>query len=114
MPDAARVASGSGEMAWTRMPLGPQFGGEVAHRGFQRRLGDAHDVVILHHDLAAVIVGHREQRVAHAHQRLGEMRHADESPARHVHGGEEAVKKVIDLHPQADGTPCVIGNCQAG
>ena len=24
------------------------------------------------------------------------------------------LKKVIDLHPQADGKPCVIGNCQAG
>ena len=24
MPDAARVASGPGEMAWTRMPLGPK------------------------------------------------------------------------------------------
>src|SRR3954471_21096969 len=24
------------------------------------------------------------------------------------------LQKVIDLHPQADGKPCVIGNCQAG
>ncbi|ACB96061.1 DUF3141 domain-containing protein [Beijerinckia indica] len=24
------------------------------------------------------------------------------------------LKKVIDLHPEADGKPCVIGNCQAG
>jgi len=31
-------------------------------------------------------------------------------------GRAEAVflEKVIDLHPQADGKPCVIGNCQAG
>jgi Protein of unknown function (DUF3141) len=24
------------------------------------------------------------------------------------------IEKVISLHPQADGKPCVIGNCQAG
>ena len=30
--------------------------------------------------------------------------------------GAEAVfiEKVIELHPKADGKPCVIGNCQAG
>jgi hypothetical protein len=24
------------------------------------------------------------------------------------------LEKVIDLHPEADGKPCVVGNCQAG
>ena len=72
--------------------LGPELGGHVAHRAFQRRLGDAHDVVVLHDHLAAV-VAHGEERAAVLHQRLGEMRHADERPAGHVHGGEEAVAR---------------------
>src|SRR5215216_6586775 len=49
-------------------------------RGLRFRLVDAHDVVILYDHLAAVI-SHREQRPALFHQRLGEMRHADEGPA---------------------------------
>jgi hypothetical protein len=24
------------------------------------------------------------------------------------------LQKVIDLHPNADGRPCIVGNCQAG
>src|SRR6516162_5385960 len=74
IPDAARVESGPGEMAWTRMPLGPLSTRDIAHRAFERRLGDTHDVVILHHHLAAV-VRHREQRAAVRHQRFGEIRH---------------------------------------
>src|SRR5271163_3190992 len=75
--------------------LGAQFGGDVTHGTFQRRFGDAHDVVVLHHHLAAVI-GHREQRAALAHQRLGEVRHADEGPARDVECGEKAITRYVD------------------
>src|SRR6476661_1392923 len=73
MPDAARVASGPGEIACTRMPWA-QLGGDVAHRTLQRRLGYAHDVVILDDHLAAV-KGHGEKRAALLHQRLGQMGH---------------------------------------
>jgi hypothetical protein len=83
MPEAARVASG------------PELGRDVAHRALQRRLGDAHDVVVRHHHLAAVI-RHGEHRAAVLHQWLGEMRHAEERPARHVHRGGEAFARHID------------------
>src|SRR4029077_7013333 len=75
IPDAARVASGPGEIACTRMPFGPRpaarratanalrpgLGRDVAHGCLQGGLRYAHDIVILHHHLAAV-VGHREKR----------------------------------------------------
>lgn len=31
-----------------------------------------------------------------------------------AHAEAQFIEKVISLHPQADGKPCVIGNCQAG
>ncbi len=43
--------------------LAAEVGGEIAHRRFQRRLGDAHDVVVRHPFLGAVI-GERQQRAA--------------------------------------------------
>ena len=85
MPEAARVFSGPGEMACTRMPLGPELGRQVASRALQRRLDRPHHVVVLHHHLRAV-VGHGEQRAAVGHQRLGQLRHADERPAGDLHG----------------------------
>jgi len=54
-----------------------------------------HDVVVLNHHLAAVI-SHREQRSAVDHQRLGEMRHADEGPARHIERARETVAPDVD------------------
>src|SRR5262249_39675160 len=57
--------------------LWAKFGRHVADCAFQRRLGDAHDVVVFHDHLPAVI-GHREQRSAPAYQRLGKMSHANE------------------------------------
>src|ERR1043165_2943436 len=75
--------------------LGAELGRDVANGGFERRFGDAHDVVVLHHHLAAVI-GHGEQRAAFAHQRLRQVRHADEGPARDVHGGEKPFLRHVD------------------
>src|SRR6516165_6362855 len=89
IPEAARVASGPGEMACTRMPFGPSSAAIKADRAFERRLGDAHDVVVLHDHLAAVI-RHREERPAFAHQRLRQVRHANEGPTRYLHGGERS------------------------
>jgi hypothetical protein len=63
MPEAARVASGPGEnrvhanAPWTKR------GGHVSHRTLQRSFRNSHDVVILHHRLAA-IVRHREKSAA--------------------------------------------------
>ena len=46
MPDAASVRIGPAEIALTRMPSGPEVRGEVADRRLERRLGDAHHVVV--------------------------------------------------------------------
>ena len=35
IPEAARVLSGPGERALTRMPLWPELGREVTHRSFK-------------------------------------------------------------------------------
>ncbi len=58
---AASVLIGPAEMALTRMFLLAEIGGEIAHRRLERGLGDAHDVVVRHPLLGAVI-GEREQQ----------------------------------------------------
>src|SRR6266568_7774714 len=52
--------------------LRAEISGEVAHRGFERGLGDAHHVVVRHPFLGAVI-GEREQCAAPRHQLLGAL-----------------------------------------
>lgn len=74
IPDAACVASGPGDRVHADA-LRAELSRYIADRALKRCLGHAHDVVVLHHHLAAVI-GHREERAALAHQRLSEMRHA--------------------------------------
>ena len=61
-------------------PLRSKLGGEVTNGAFQRGFGNAHNIVVLHDHLTAVI-GHREERATFAHQWLGEMRHTNEGPA---------------------------------
>src|SRR3954470_20828069 len=75
IPDAARVAKGPGEIAWTRMPLGPSSAAMERTALSSAALATPHDVVVLHHALAAV-VGHRKQAATPRHQRLGQVRHA--------------------------------------
>src|SRR5881392_3721796 len=95
IPDAARVASGPGEMACHADALGSKLRCNITHRALKRRFGNAHDVVVLHDHLAAVI-GYRKERPALAHQRLCQMRHADEGPAGHIHGGEKSLLRYVD------------------
>ena len=77
------------------MPFRTEFGGDVADGGLERGLRHAHDIVVLHHHLAAVI-GHGEHGAAILHQRFGQMRHPQERPARDVHRLQEAV--ATDVH----------------
>ncbi len=65
--------------------------GEVLDGGVERRLRDAHHVVVRHRALAAE-VGHRHDRAAARgrHQRLGRAR-----------GGDERVGADVDGHPEA-------------
>ena len=95
MPDAARVASGPGEMAWTRMPFGPSSADTYLHRAFQRGLGNAHDVVVLH-DRSAAVIRHRKEGSAFLHQWLGQMSHPKERPARNLHGRQKSIQGHID------------------
>ena len=55
MPDAASVLIGPAEIALTRMPFGPEIAREIPHRRLERRLGDAHHVVVREHALAAEV-----------------------------------------------------------
>src|SRR5262245_49085011 len=51
-----------------------EIGREIANRGLERRLGNAHDVVMRHPFLGAII-GQGEDRAASAHQALGALCH---------------------------------------
>ena len=70
--------------------------GEVAHGRVERRLRDAHHVVVRHGALAAE-VGHRQDRAAAArlHQRLGRARAGDERVGAHVERHPEAVARRV-------------------
>ena len=94
-PEAARVFSGPGEIACTRMPLRPELVGEIAAAGFERRLHRAHHVVV-RHDLVRAVVAHREHRAAVLHQRRRELRHAHERVAGHVHRLREARRRAVE------------------
>ena len=48
------------------MPCGPEIGRDVAHAGLERRLGDAHDIVV-RHDPGRAAIGEREKRAAVLH-----------------------------------------------
>ena len=69
MPEAARVASGARRDRVYADAFGSKLGGKVAHGALERGLGNAHNVVVLHDHLAAVI-SHRKERAALAHQRF--------------------------------------------
>ena len=71
------------------MPSRPEVVGEVAHRALQRRLGDAHDVVVRRHPLRAE-VGQRQDRAAAPHQRRRPPGQVDEAVA----GDVERVQEV--------------------
>jgi len=81
----ARVAdAGAGERADRPGRYGVDADGgraevdrEIAHRRFQRRLRDSHDIVVRHRPLPAV-VGQREHGAARRHQRRRASRYFGE------------------------------------
>ena len=68
MPLAASVLIGPAEIALTRMFSRPEVDREIFDAGLQRRLGDAHHVVV-RDDLLGAVIGQRQQRSAVGHHR---------------------------------------------
>ncbi len=70
MPRAARVLTGPALMQLTRIFFGAKIVGQIAGAGFQRGLGHAHDVVV-RHDFLRAVVGHGDNAAAFGHERRG-------------------------------------------
>ena len=110
MPLAARVLIGPALIALTRMSSAAEIGGQVAHGGFQRRLGDAHDIVVRHHPFGAQI-GQGQQGAAAAassapprrqtavNEKAGNIERLEERLARRV----EIAAAKVGLVREADG-----------
>ena len=111
MPAAASVLTGPAEMALTRMFFGPQICREVADRAFERRLGNAHDVVVRKHARAAEI-GQRDDASAapRLHQRRRAASQRDERVGTDVERELEALAR--RLH-KGIGDVFAIGKCDA-
>ncbi len=77
------------------MPVGPEVGGEVADRRLERRLGDAHHVVVRRDALRAE-VGQREDRAAAMEEGTGGAGHRDERVGRDLDGEQVAVARRVE------------------
>ena len=77
MPLAARVLIGPAQMALTRMPSLAQILGQIHHAGFERGLGNTHDVV-MRHDLFGAVIGQGQHRTALGHDLFGALRDGGE------------------------------------
>ena len=71
-----------------------EIDGEIAHRRFERRLRQTHDVVIGHGAIAA-IVSERDQRAAIGHQRRRALGALGEGEAGDHHGADEVLAGVV-------------------
>ena len=90
------MRTGPAEIAFDADVLLTEVPREVLHRRVERRLRDAHDVVVRHRALAAE-VRHRHDRAAAARleQRLGGARARDERVRAHVEREPEAVARRV-------------------
>ena len=96
MPDAASVLIGPAEIALTRMCLLAEIGGQIAHRGFEGGLGNAHHIVMRHPFLGAVI-GEGQHRAAVSHQLLGALGDGGEGIAGDEQRLREIFRRGIDI-----------------
>jgi hypothetical protein len=95
-----------------------EIGGQVAHHCLQRRLGDAHHVVVRHHPHRAAI-GQRQDRAAFVDQRRRALRHLGERIGRDHHGAREVVARrhveiaalELRLVGKADGVDQEVDRC---
>ena len=96
MPEAASVLIGPAEIALTRIAFSPEIGREIADARLERRLGDAHDVVV-RHPLLGAIVGQRQHRAAVGHQLLGALGDGSERIAGDGERFGEIVFRRVDI-----------------
>ena len=105
MPAPASVRIGPEEMALTRIFLRAEVDREIAHRSFERRLGETHGVVVRHRALAA-IVGQREHGAAVGHQRGRAFGGFGEGEAGDQHGAQKILARRVGI---AAGELCLVG-----
>src|SRR5271166_6471545 len=74
--------------------FGPEFGREVAHSRFERRLDRPDDPVIFD-DLVGAMIAHGEDRFPTSHQLLGAARQVENRPARYINCRQKAVARAI-------------------
>ncbi len=74
----------------------PEIDREITHRRLERGLGHAHDIVIGHGALPAV-VGQGQHGAAGRHQRRSAFRHLGEREARDQHGAHEIVARGVGV-----------------
>ncbi|CEG09918.1 ABC-type oligopeptide transport system, periplasmic component [Afipia felis] len=107
--------------------IAAEIGGEITSRGLQRRLGDAHYIVIRHHAGRAAEC-QRHHRAAIGHQLRRARRHFCEGEAGDHHGAREVRARGIDIAAlqfvlvrETDGmdekihlAPCVLDRIERG
>ena len=76
--------------------VGTEVDGEVAHARLERRLGDAHDVVMRHHTLGAG-KGKCKKTAAAIHQRGRAFGDGGKGKARDIQGPDEVLPRRIDV-----------------
>ena len=69
---------------------------QIFDAGFQRRFGDAHDIV-MRDDLFGAIIAQRQQRAAVGHHRQGALGDGGEAVDADVHGQQEIIQRRIDI-----------------
>ena len=70
--------------------------GHIAHARFERGFGDAHDVVV-RHDFLGAVIGERQHAAAVRHHLLGALRDRGERVAGDVHRHREIVRRRVDV-----------------
>uniref|UniRef100_A0A182MQ53 Uncharacterized protein n=1 Tax=Anopheles culicifacies TaxID=139723 RepID=A0A182MQ53_9DIPT len=80
-----------------------QRGGQVAHAGFERGLGQAHGVVVGHHAFGAQVGQRQHRAVAAFHQRQRGLGHGGETVGRDVVGDAEAFARQAVQEVAGDG-----------
>jgi hypothetical protein len=86
---------GPAEMALTRMFFWAELEGQVAHRRFERGLGQRHHVVV-RHDFFGGVVGEGDNAAAFGHQRHRAAAHGDQRVDAHVVRDAKALAAGVD------------------